>query len=179
MTGLSNRPAAIRREFDLIMGSNALAQLMNNNIFFGRIKALDSIFVTLTFGRGEVSLPLEDVRVLTHLARDEFKSLKNQGTAGSIYLRNNNRLRGIIVAQRDDSVILQVKSNRVMIPKSAIEHIQTQPNDTVQFAEDDTVETDDWVRQLVEERLNKAPKDRKRGTVYVEPKPPSIPPKPR
>lgn len=156
--GARNSPEALKRKWDLVMGSKALAQLMNNNIFFGRVKALDSVHVTLRLERGEVSLPLADIRVLTHLAFDEFESLRKQGKDGFVYLRNNNRLGGVIVAQRDDSVILQVQSNRVIIPKSAIEHIQeVDKQKGVQFSEEDTLDQDDWVRRLVEEQLRKRP----------------------
>ncbi len=175
---LSNNPEILRREFDLVMGSKALAQLMNNNIFFGRVKALDSLFVTLRLDRGEVTLPLADIRVLTHLAFDEYQSLRRQGKAGYIYLRNNNRLGGLIVAQRDDSVILQVQSNRVIIPRSAIEHItENEIQKTVQFSEDDSLEDDDWVRRLVEERLSKQPARRIKdpGTVSIDPDSTSTP----
>jgi len=140
----------------LVMGAQAVAQLNNENIFVGRVKALNSSFITLRTKGGEVTLMRSDLRVFTALIDTEFESWKALASTGLVKLHNSNRLKGKIVEARDDAVVLMVNANRVIIPRSAIESVTTQSKKVVNFDAQEAVESDDWFRQLVERKVEKA-----------------------
>ncbi len=140
----------------LVMGAQAVAQLRNENIFVGRVKALNSSFITLRTKGGEVTLMRSDLRVFTALIDTEFESWKAPASTGLVKLHNSNRLKGKIVEARDDAVVLMVNANRVIIPRSAIECVTTQSKKDVNLDTQEAVESDDWFRQLVEKKVEKA-----------------------
>ena len=128
--------------------------------------------MTLNVLGGEVTLGRKDVRVLTSLGKQDYDKLRSGGKAGYVYLRNNNRLRGIIVATRDDSITLEVASNRVIIPRSAIEQIRTTSTTTtkqVTFAEDDAADSEqEWLKRMIDKQLRKKTKATRKPVRFGE-----------
>ncbi len=175
-TSDGERRELVASGFGLVMGSRAMAQLFNNNIFVGRVKALDSSVVTLRLAQGEVTLDMTEVRSLTALAPNELLNYTDDGES-MVRLRNSNRLKGRIVERQDDNIILQVQANRVIIPRSSIEEIAESGAKSVQFSSDDTVTDNDWVEKLVERKIRKAQqqqllnKPESKVKVQVEPPP--------
>ena len=53
-------------------------------------------------------------------------------------------------------------------PKSAIEQIKDTRLRDVQFSEDDPIETDDWVRKLVEQQIRERGRAAQKGRVKVD-----------
>jgi hypothetical protein len=153
---MSRHERTVVEEFNgLVMGSQALAQLTNENIFVGRVKALNSSAITIRTAKGEITLLRSDLRALTTLADAEFEEWKGLASTGLVRLRNSNRLKGKIVEARDDAVILMVNSNRVIIPKSAIESVSSEVQQGVNLDVQEEIESDDWFRQLVERKIER------------------------
>jgi hypothetical protein len=152
----SHKRSVVEDVNGLVMGAQAVAQLHNENIFVGRVKALNASFITLRTKGGEVTLMRSDLRVFTALIDTEFEAWKALASTGLVKLHNSNRLKGKIVEARDDAVVLMVNANRVIIPRSAIESVTTQSKKVVNFDAQEAVESDDWFRQLVERKVEKA-----------------------
>ena len=148
----------------LVRGSRALAQLGNENIFVGWVKAMDSSFVTLRMDVGEITLDRSELSALLPLMSSEYEEWKNVA-AGYIRLRNNNRLVGKVVEARNDSIVLMVNANRVIIPRSAIEEVSESVGDTIQMDDSESLENDAWFRELVEKKVTE--QDEVRTTVKV------------
>jgi hypothetical protein len=89
---------------------------------------------------------------LTALGSSDYEELQRV-TSGFVRLRNNNRLVGSILSSiADDHIVLEFRSNRVMLPKNAIDEVvQGEGEGGVRLGT--TREEDDWVRQLSERQL--------------------------
>ena len=144
------RPAGIVD--GVLPGSRAFAQLHNGNYFIGSIKCANAQTITLRIGEGEVTLPTDEVARLTELGSTDYEALQ-KATAGSVRLTNNNRLVGGILSHvADDHIVLEFRSNRVMLPRSAVgEVVQGEGEAAVRL--DVTREEDDWVKSLAERQL--------------------------
>lgn len=144
------RPAGIVD--GVLPGSRAFAQLHNGNYFIGSIKCVGDQTITLRIGEGEVTLPTAEVARLTELGSTDYEALQ-KATAGSVRLTNNNRLVGGILSHvADDHIVLEFRSNRVMLPRSAVgEVVQGEGEAAVRL--DVTREEDDWVKNLAERQL--------------------------
>jgi hypothetical protein len=144
------RPAGIVD--GVLPGSRAFAQLHNGNYFIGSIKCVGDQTITLRIGEGEVTLPTVEVARLTELGSSDYEALQ-KATAGSVRLTNNNRLVGGIMSHvADDHIVIEFRSNRVMLPRSAVgEVLQGEGAATVRL--DVTREEDDWVKNLAERQL--------------------------
>lgn len=144
------RPAGIVD--GVLPGSRAFAQLHNGNYFIGSIKCANAQTITLRIGEGEVTLPTDEVARLTELGSTDYEALQ-KATAGSVRLTNNNRLVGGILSHvADDHIVLEFRSNRVMLPRSAVgEVVQGEGEAAVRL--DVTREEDDWVKNLAERQL--------------------------
>lgn len=136
----------------VLPGSRAFAQLHNGNYFIGSIKCVSAQTITLRIGEGEVTLPTDEVARLTELGSTDYEALQ-KATAGSVRLTNNNRLVGGILSHvADDHIVLEFRSNRVMLPRSAVgEVVQGEGEAAVRL--DVTREEDDWVKNLAERQL--------------------------
>jgi hypothetical protein len=145
----------IAHQLDLLIGveagSQAFVQLKNGNYFIGLIKKINAPYnITLGVPKGEVVLKLDELRMLASLGSDEYMDLQ-QSAGGYVRLLNNELLRGKILKYgRDDAVILEMKSNQVLIPRSAIDEIGGSTNSGVQLQDSGDME---WVRRLVEEEM--------------------------
>ena len=145
--GMPNRGAAD----GVVPGTRAFAQLYNGNYFIGRVKAVDSEFLTLRMNDGEISLPRQSIVKVTELGTADYDTLK-KATSGFIRLTNNNRLvGGILHSIADDHVVLETRSNRVMLPRSVIGEIVTGDDNAVRLGT--TAEEDAWLRKLSERQL--------------------------
>lgn len=145
-------PRPVQAVDGMVPGSRAFAQLHNGNYFIGSVKTIDGDTLTLKIDTGEVSIPVVTIARLTQLGSRDFEELQKV-TSGSIRLTNNNRLVGSILSGiADDHVVLEFRSNRVMLPKSVIGDI-LQGKQDADVRLDTTREEDDWLRLLVEREL--------------------------
>jgi hypothetical protein len=155
----------------MIPGSRAFAQLHNGNYFIGSVKHADKDRITLRVGTGEVTLAMASLAKLTALGSADYDELQKV-TSGFVRLRNNNRLvGGILSGIADDHVVLEFRSNRVMLPKSAVgEVVEGEDDAAVRLGT--TREEEDWVQKLAERQLGT-------GAPPVEAKPATPPAGPR
>lgn len=160
--------AEVRVVDGMIPGSRAFAQLHNGNYFIGSVKHADKDRITLRVGQGEITLALATVAKLTPLGSADYEELQKV-TSGFVRLRNNNRLVGSILSGiADDHVVLEFRSNRVMLPKSAVgEVVEGEDDAAVRLGT--TREEEDWVQKLAERQLGT-------GAPPVETRNPATPP---
>jgi len=136
----------------VLPGSRAFAQLANGNYFIGSVKSMDSERLTLNVDTGEVTLPVAGLVKLTELGSADYAELQRV-TSGFVRLTNNNRLvGGILSGIADDHVVLEFRSNRVMLPRSAVGQVVEGEGDAA-VRLDTTREEDDWLRRLVERQV--------------------------
>jgi hypothetical protein len=157
----------------MLPGTRAFAQLHNGNYFIGSIKDTEAGTVTLRLDKGEVTLEAAEIMRITPLGSADYEALQ-RATAGFVRLTNNNRLVGGILSQiADDHIVLEFRSNRVMLPKSVIDEVvQGDGEGGVRLGT--TREEDDWIRQLSERQLGQpqpTPKSAQTGNAT----PPSAP----
>ena len=133
-------------------GSRAFAQLHNGNYFIGKVKVIGGESITLRVETGEVTLDVGEIAQLTRLGSADYDQLQKV-TKGFVRLTNNNRLVGGILSQiADDHVVLEFRSNRVMLPKSLIGEIVSGDEDqSVRLGT--TQEEDSWLRKIAEREL--------------------------
>ena len=113
-----------------------------------------SSFVTLRVKTGEVTLQRESIESLTTLAASEAVRARRGSRPGSVRLRNRNRLRGQVVETREDTVILQVDSNRVVVPIAEVQEVtHGRARRPVQVSEAIRIESEPWFKRLVEEGM--------------------------
>ena len=149
-----HRETVVQSENGLVMGSQAIARLFNDNVVVGIVKALNSSFVTLRVKTGEVTLQRESIESLTTLAASEAVRARRGSRPGSVRLRNRNRLRGQVVETREDTVILQVDSNRVVVPIAEVQEVtHGRARRPVQVSEAIRIESEPWFKRLVEEGM--------------------------
>ena len=155
---------AVARAVDGVLpGSRAFAQLHNGNYFIGSVKSASAETVTLRFEHGEITIPAAEIARLTELGSADYEQLQ-RATTGSVRLTNNNRLvGGILSAIADDHIILEFRSNRVMLPKSAIgQVVRGEDEGGVRLGV--TPQENDWLKTLAERQLGN-------GAAPVEPQP--------
>jgi hypothetical protein len=122
---------------DMPRGTQALAQLHNGNFFIGSVKRIDSPWVTLNLPQGEVTFSHAELRRLMPLASADFRTLSQGITLGSVRLKNNNRLVGQILRDQEGSVIVDLETAKITIPKENIEEVSTRPLSEFGFGNDD------------------------------------------
>lgn len=154
-------------------GTRAFAQLHNGNYFIGSIKVASADRVTLRINEGEVTLEADEIARLTALGSSDYEALQ-KATSGFVRLTNSNKLIGGILSQiADDHIVLEFRSNRVILPKSAVGAVvQGEPEQEVRL--EVTREEDDWVKSLVERQIGGAHPDPtpSKGPLLVTPPPP-------
>jgi hypothetical protein len=155
LVGSSNRSPATNTQIinGVMPGSRAFAQLHNGNYFIGKVKHVAAEAITLRVETGEVTLSKVDIAQLKRLGSSDYDRLQ-QATKGFVRLRNNNRLIGGILSEiADDHVVLQFRSNRVILPKSAVGEIVPGSSDGGHVRLGTTTEEEDWLKQLSERQL--------------------------
>jgi hypothetical protein len=134
-------------------GSRAFAQLHNGNYFIGRVKQVADEHITLRVETGEVTLATVQIAQLTRLGTTDYDELQ-KATKGFVRLTNNNRLVGGILSRiADDHIVLEFRSNRVMLPKSAIGEIVSGKDADGDVLLGTTSEEENWIHTLVEREL--------------------------
>lgn len=133
-------------------GSKAFVQLQNGNYFLGRVKSVGKENLTLSLERGEVTLPMAMVIKLAALGSDDYNALQ-QGVKGSVLLNNNSRLVGAILESiADDYVEIAIRSNRILLPRSAVgKVVQASPDPGVRF--DLGRDEQQWLEQMAARQL--------------------------
>jgi hypothetical protein len=139
------------------LGSKAFAQLRNGNYFIGSVKAVAASSLVMRVGTGEVTLHRGEVEKLTALDSEEYQELQKV-TNGVIRLNNRNRLVGTILKSvADDHYVLQMRSDRIVVPKQAVEELIEQSSDHLRF---DTGQKEEaWLKDMATRELypSKAP----------------------
>jgi hypothetical protein len=155
-------------------GSKAFAQLHNGNFFIGSVKSANASRLTLRLTSGEVTLPMNDVEQVAALGSSEYEALQ-KATTGFIRLSNSNRLVGkILRTVNDDNVVLQMKSDRIIVPRAEIGEIVDQADQSLKFSS--AADEDQWLRMLAERQLQlddaarKQAQDQQDGAVRVNSK---------
>jgi len=134
-------------------GSRAFAQLHNGNYFIGRVKQVAEESVTLRLSSGEITLANAEIAQLTRLGSSDYEALQ-RATKGFVRLTNNNRLvGGILSTIADDHIVLEFRSNRVMLPKDLVGEVVSGPEGGSQVRLGTTSEEETWVRGLAEREL--------------------------
>ena len=153
MLGEADVDVSERRAVDgVVPGIKAFAQLRNGNFFIGSVKSVDAAQVTLRTSEGEVTLGKTELSRLTGLGSADYEALQ-KATDGFVRLTNSNKLVGGILSQiADDHVVLEFRSNRVILPRSAVGEVVAGPQgDGVRLGT--TTEENDWVRKLAEREV--------------------------
>lgn len=150
--GALGKPTHPQAVDGVLPGARTFAQLHNGNYFVGSVKCADQESVTLRMEHGEITLPMAQIEKLTALGSRDYDELQ-KATSGFVRLTNNNRLvGGILTRIADDHIVLEFRSNRVMLPRSAVGEVVRDENDAgVRL--DTTREEDDWLRQIAERQL--------------------------
>jgi hypothetical protein len=134
-------------------GSRAFAQLHNGNYFIGKVKTVADEHITLRVETGEVTLATDQIAQLTRLGTSDYDELQ-KATKGFVRLTNNNRLVGGILKRiADDHIVLEFRSNRVMLPQSAIGEIVSGNGADGNVRIGTTSEEENWIKSLAEREL--------------------------
>ena len=155
MVGDATPDAMVRQAVEGVMpGLRAFALLRNGNFFVGRVKMVDAAALTLRTSEGEVSLQREELVRVVGLGTADYEALQ-RATEGFVRLTNSNKLIGGILSQvADDHVVMEWRSNRVILPRSVVGSVvQGQQPDDVQFKL--SAEEDAWLRSLAERELGR------------------------
>ncbi len=173
MVGGVTTGTADAKAMDGVMpGSRAFAQLHNGNYFIGRVKQVADEHITLRVETGEVTLATAHIAQLTRLGTTDYDELQ-KATKGFVRLTNNNRLVGGILSRiADDHIVLEFRSNRVMLPKSAIGEIVSGKDADGDVLLGTTSEEENWIHTLVERELGAGQGSRAKPAAPVGSRPP-------
>ncbi|MCA3009724.1 MAG: hypothetical protein INH34_15220, partial [Phycisphaerales bacterium] len=155
MVGDATPDAMVRQAVEGVMpGLRAFALLRNGNFFVGRVKMVNEASLTLRTSEGEVSLQREELVRVVGLGTADYEALQ-RATEGFVRLTNSNKLIGGILSQvADDHVVMEWRSNRIILPRSVVGSVvQGQQPDDVQFKL--SAEEDAWLRSLAERELGR------------------------
>ncbi|MGK0156792.1 MAG: hypothetical protein ACI9SE_003764 [Neolewinella sp.] len=151
--GVASGIAEAKAMDGVMPGSRAFAQLHNGNYFIGKVKQIAAETITLRVETGEVTLATAEIAQLTRLGTTDYDELQ-KATKGFVRLTNNNRLVGGILSRiADDHIVLEFRSNRVMLPRSAIGEIVSGTSSVSKVRLGTTTEEDSWIRALAEREL--------------------------
>ena len=106
----------------------------------------------LMVGKGEVVLPRDEVAKVTTLDSGDYADLQ-RATTGFLKLSNNNRLVGAILESVvDDHYVLQMRSDRIVVPRSAVDSVVADVgNEGLRFGSLGGEE--EWLRQVAAQKL--------------------------
>ena len=139
---------------DVRLGAKAFAQLHNGNFFVGSVKAVAADVLVLKVGTGEVTLSRAEVDKVTPLDSEEYQELQ-RATTGVLRLSNKNRLVGTILKSvADDNYVLQMRSDRIVVPKSSVDTFVEQNGDRLKFGTGQDEEA--WLREMAARQLRAA-----------------------
>jgi hypothetical protein len=155
------------------LGSKAFAQLRNGNYFVGSVKAVAASALILRIGNGEITIPRTEVEKITPLDSEEYQVLQKT-TNGVLRLNNRNRLVGTILKSVvDDNYVLQMRSDRIVVPKHDVETMVEENADRLHFGT--SQDEDTWLKQVAERQLYPNSAASKAGKVAPDPSTPANP----
>lgn len=133
-------------------GSKAFAQLANGNFFIGSVKAVAADALVLAVKHGEVFLPRSEIRKVTTLDSRDYADLQ-RATQGFLKLSNDNRLVGeILQTVGDDHYVLQMQSDRIVVPRSAVQQVvERGGSEGLRFGS--VGDEEQWLRGVAERQL--------------------------
>ena len=133
-------------------GSKAFAQLANGNFFIGSVKAVAADALVLAVKHGEVLLPRSEIRKVTTLDSRDYADLQ-RATQGFLKLSNDNRLVGeILQTVGDDHYVLQMQSDRIVVPRSAVQQVvERGGSEGLRFGS--VGDEEQWLRGVAERQL--------------------------
>ena len=100
------------------MRGEAVVQLKTGHSFRGRIKRTRGEELTLGVGTGEITFNLADITILD-FEDPEYRTLQELPKA-SVILTNGQRLRGRLVKEDDELVVLAFGSGRLTVRREDV-----------------------------------------------------------
>ncbi|MSR46339.1 MAG: hypothetical protein EXS13_04640 [Planctomycetes bacterium] len=113
--------AAPRAPRSALEGSETIVQLGNGHLFRGRIARVRDTKLTLKIGAGECAFDLSEISLLDS-TEPEFRREEDMPEA-SVVLRNGQRLRGRLMKQTTESVVLVVANGQVVCPRADVREV--------------------------------------------------------
>jgi hypothetical protein len=108
----SGRPAPATKKGDTIL------QLKNGHTFRGQITRTKGTLVTMRIGQGECVFDLDEVTLLDSSAPEYRRA--DQMPEASVVLTTGQHLRGRLMKQTEENVVLVVNNGQVVFPRSDI-----------------------------------------------------------
>jgi hypothetical protein len=113
--------AAARTARSPLEGSDTIVQLKNGHLFRGRVLRVRDTRLTLRVGAGECVFDLADIALLD-ATQPEYRRESDMPEA-SVVLRNGQRLRGRLMKQTIDNVVLVVANGQLVCPRADIREV--------------------------------------------------------
>ncbi len=100
---------------------DTVIQLANGHVFKGRIKRIRGNELTLTDGRAEFTFDLTEIAILDP-SSPEYRQWGELPSA-SVMLHNGQRLRGHLVMETVEHVVLGFENGRISVPRNDVAHL--------------------------------------------------------
>ena len=113
--------AAARTGRSPLEGSDTIVQLQNGHLFRGRVVRVRDTRLTLRVGSGECVFDLADIALLD-ATQPEYRREGDMPEA-SVVLMNGQRLRGRLMKQTPDSVVLMVANGQLVCPRADVREV--------------------------------------------------------
>lgn len=102
-------------------GAETIVQLENGHSFRGRIQRVRGTSLTLKFGAGECVFDLAEISLLESTA-PEYRREEEMPEA-SVVLHNGQRVRGRLMKQTRENVVLVVDNGQVVFPRAEVKDV--------------------------------------------------------
>ncbi|MBL8843887.1 MAG: hypothetical protein JNL90_20360 [Planctomycetes bacterium] len=102
-------------------GAETIVQLENGHSFRGRIQRVRGTSLTLKFGAGECVFDLDEISLLESTA-PEYRREEEMPEA-SVVLHNGQRVRGRLMKQTRENVVLVVDNGQVVFPRAEVKDV--------------------------------------------------------
>lgn len=102
-------------------GAETIVQLENGHSFRGRIQRVRGTSLTLKFGAGECVFDLGEISLLESTA-PEYRREEEMPEA-SVVLHNGQRVRGRLMKQTRENVVLVVDNGQVVFPRAEVKDV--------------------------------------------------------
>ncbi|MBM4015459.1 MAG: hypothetical protein FJ293_10915 [Planctomycetes bacterium] len=113
--------AAARTGRSPLEGSDTIVQLRNGHLFRGRVSRVRDTRLTLRVGSGECVFDLADIALLD-ATQPEYRR-ENDMPEASVVLTNGQRLRGRLMKQTPESVVLMVANGQLVCPRADVREV--------------------------------------------------------
>lgn len=114
-------PGSSPRVRNELEGTETIVQLVNGHLFRGRISRVRDTKVTLRIGSGECVFDLSEITLLDS-TQPEYRREKDMPEA-SVVLNNGQRLRGRLMKQTSEDVVLVVNNGQVVFPRADVREV--------------------------------------------------------